>query len=131
MTRILPIFFLSWLCSFASLQAQEPLVTITCPKADELLATSRSVYDELNQILRFSPIIPEYNWTITYLFPLLDDQSGHYFQIVKNNCGEQIAKRSWVVGISSKRVARESPPEGVYFVAKHKEMGWLIWGRYK
>jgi hypothetical protein len=107
-----------------------------CPNVAELVQTSSTHEQELLNALR--PIVPklypdeEHNeWKVEYV-QLLPNIKQTYFQMAKTFCSEAVAERSWIVRLRfPKLLPSASLSEGVIFLAKHKEKGWIVWYRYK
>jgi len=107
-----------------------------CPNASELAPISSTDKPELLQALE--TIIPsrypkkEYReWKVEEALMLAESKTA-YAQMAELLCGKQIAEHSWVIRLRfPKLLPSASLSEGVIFVTKHQEKGWIAWYKYK
>ena len=107
-----------------------------CPNASELAPVSSADKPELLHALK--TIIPslypekEYSeWEVEKALMLAESKTP-YVQMAESLCGKPITQHSWVVKLRfPKLLPSASLSEGVIFVAKHQEKGWIAWYKYK
>lgn len=74
---------------------------------------------------------PRYRvWEVKRMISLADPESSPYSDMAKQQCGEEVAERSWLVELFfPKFLPSSSLSQGQIFVAKTKK-GWMVWYRY-
>jgi hypothetical protein len=142
MKKIMIVSCLFFILS-ASLVSAEPPQGTTCPKVSQLADTSLQDKEELLKTL--NTLIPQVyggdkysekysEWQVTLAEPmpqLTGFDKDAYYGIAKNFCGEEVAKRSWLVKLHFPLwLPSVSGSQGQIYLTKDKEKGWSVWFRY-